>query len=159
MDRVLPVDNFKHLLKIMRLTICFLFLGFLISQASPGYSQETEFTLNFTSASIQDVLTKIESESSYRFIFDGYAKKVVDKKVRVSVDSQNLEEILTDILSDTQLSYRILDDQVVIYRDEEKVISTDSEKIVTEQNVQQKRKVSGTITDKNGEAIIGANIV
>ncbi|MFA6795486.1 MAG: SusC/RagA family TonB-linked outer membrane protein, partial [Proteiniphilum sp.] len=46
-----------------------------------------------------------------------------------------------------------------MYRDEEKVISTDSEKIVTEQNVQQKRKVSGTITDKNGEAIIGANIV
>lgn len=158
-EREDPVINFKHLLKVMRLTLFFLFFGFLISHAANGYSQETKFTLDLKSASIQDILTEIENESSFRFIYDGYAKKIVDRKVKLSADSQTLEEILNHILVNTGLSYRILDDQVVIYRDETKTITAENEKDITEQVTQQKRKISGRVTDKNGEAIIGANII
>jgi len=159
MEREDPAVNFKHLLKVMKLTMCFLFFGLLFSQAAPGYSQENKFTLNSKSASIQDILTEIESESNFRFIYDGYAKKIVDKKVKVSADSQSLEEILNQILFNTDLSYKILDDQVVIYRDETKTITAENEKNIAEQVAQQKRTISGKVTDKNGEAIIGANII
>jgi hypothetical protein len=50
-----PVDNLKHLLIIMRITFCFLFLGILLAQAAPGYSQETELNIDLKTASIQDV--------------------------------------------------------------------------------------------------------
>ena len=65
-----PVDNLKHLLIIMRITFCFLFLGILLAQAAPGYSQETELNIDLKTASIQEILAEIESESNFRFIFD-----------------------------------------------------------------------------------------
>jgi len=58
--------------------------------------------------------------------------------VKVSADSQSLEEILNQILFNTDLSYKILDDQVVIYRDETKTITAENEKDITEQVTQQK---------------------
>ncbi|MDD4591534.1 MAG: TonB-dependent receptor, partial [Parabacteroides sp.] len=60
----------------------------------------------------------------------------------------------------TDLNYKILNNQVVVYRDDSKVLNNDDQEIISEQNTQQqKREITGNITDQNGEPIIGANIV
>lgn len=154
------VNNFKHALRIMRITLFMLFFSILFSQAATGYSQDVELTLNLKSASIKEICEEIEKKSDFRFIFAGNAKKIINKKIDLTADSQDINEILDNMLSDTDLNYRILDEQVVIYRDNTKIIPKEVVKIVSELiGQQQKKEITGTIIDKEGEAVIGANIV
>ena len=158
-EGVIPIDNLKHLLKIMRITVFLFLFSVLFAQASIGYSQSTELKIRLKSASIQEILNEIEKESDYRFVFDSNTKKIVDKTVTLSNNALSIEEILREVLSNTNLAYKILDNQIVIYRDETKKVTEDISSLISEIITQQKQQVSGRITDQNGEAIIGANII
>ncbi len=150
-------NNSKQALKIMRITLFLLFFSILVAQATTGYSQDVELTFNLKSTSIKEICEEIEKQSDYRFIFAGNAKKVINKKVNLTVNSQEVNQILNNILSDTKLTYKILDNQIVIFQDNLKNISKE---IVSEQIIQQqKRQIIGTVVDINGEPVIGANIV
>lgn len=156
-----PVNNFKHTLKIMRITLFLLFFGVLFSQAATGYSQEVELTLNLKSTSIKEICEKVESKSEFRFIFAGNAKKSIRRKVDLNVNSQNIEEILDKILTDTDLKYNILENQIVIYRNE-KIIPKEIESILSEQIAQPSDRVNitGKVTDAfNDDPIPGVNVV
>jgi deoxyribodipyrimidine photolyase len=152
-----PVDNLKHLLIIMRITFCFLFLGILLAQAAPGYSQETELNIDLKTASIQEILAEIESESNFRFIFDSNARKIIGKRVTLSDNTHKIEDILDEILTATGLTYKILDDQVVIYQNEVMQATKEIAKTIT-QIEQQKKRISGNITDQAGEAKAGRGL-
>jgi TonB-linked SusC/RagA family outer membrane protein len=154
------LDNPNHVLKIMRITLFFLFFYILFSQAANSFSQETEFTLHLKSATIKDVCTELEKKSNYRFIFAGNTGKLITKKVNISADSKNIEEILENITANTELAYRILGNQVVIYHDKTKLQPGEIIENISEQTAQQqKRQISGRVVDAQGGAIIGANIV
>ena len=158
-EGVIPIDNLKHLLKIMRITVFLFLFSVLFAQTSIGYSQSTELKIRLKSASIQEILNEIEKKSDYRFVFDSNTKKIVDKTVTLSNNALSIEEILREVLSNTNLAYKILDNQIVIYRDETKKVTEDISSLISEIITQQKQQVSGRITDQNGEAIIGANII
>lgn len=159
-EREKPFNKFKHVIKIMRITLFLLLLCSFFSKAATGYSQGVELSLDLKSASIKEVCETIEKRSEYRFIFAGNAKKIINKKVDLSANLQDIEEILESILHNTELKYRILDNQIVIYRDETKVIPKGVNEIISEIiTQQQKKQLTGIIVDKNGESIIGANIV
>ncbi|NLD23778.1 MAG: SusC/RagA family TonB-linked outer membrane protein, partial [Bacteroidales bacterium] len=143
----------------MRITVFLFLFSVLFAQASIGYSQSTELKIRLKSASIQEILNEIEKESDYRFVFDSNTKKIVDKTVTLSNNALSIEEILREVLSNTNLAYKILDNQIVIYRDETKKVTEDISSLISEIITQQKQQVSGRITDQNGEAIIGANII
>lgn len=155
-----PVNNFKQTLKIMRITLFLLFFGILFSQAATGYSQDVELTLNLNSTSIKKICEEIEKQSDFRFIFAGNAKKIINKKVDLTTNSKNIEEILDNILTNTQLTYRILDNQIVVFLDGSKNVQKEIETIVSELIIQQQKKqITGKVTDEQGEPIIGANII
>ncbi|MGI6572675.1 MAG: SusC/RagA family TonB-linked outer membrane protein [Fermentimonas sp.] len=154
------LNNLKHTFKIMRITLFLLFLGFLCSQAATSYSQGVELSLDSRSLSIKDVCEEIERKSDFRFVFASNAKALLKKKVDIELDSRNIEEILNTMLTGTEFSYRILDNQVVIYHENTKVTSENVKEIIPElTQQQQKKRITGTITDVNGTTIIGANIV
>ncbi len=160
-EREKPDNKFKHVIKIMRITLFLLFFGVLFSHAATGYSQEVELTLNLKSTSIKEICEKVESKSEFRFIFAGNAKKSIRRKVDLNVNSQNIEEILDKILTDTDLKYNILENQIVIYRDE-KIISKEIESILSEQIAQPSNRVNitGKVTDAfNDDPIPGVNVV
>lgn len=152
------VNNFKHILKIMRITLFLLFFSILFSQAADSYSQKLSFTLDLKSTSIKEVCEEIEKESDFRFIFAGNVKKIINKKVNLTVNSKKIEEILNSILSNTNLVYRILEDQVVIYQDDEGTTSKEIEKILSELTVQQQNTVKGKVVDQQGEPLPGVTI-
>lgn len=155
-----PINNFKHTLKIMRIALFLLFFSILFTQAATGYSQDVELKLNIESASIKEVCAEIEKQSDFRFVFAGSAKKVIDQKVALTTNSKNLVEILDNIFSNTRLSYRILDNQVVVYGDNADIIQKNTAGAAFELSTQQKKKqITGTVIDKEGKSIIGANIV
>ncbi|MDR0421424.1 MAG: TonB-dependent receptor [Proteiniphilum sp.] len=142
------------------MTLFLLFFGILFSQAATGYSQDADLTLNMKSTSIKAICEEIEKQSDYRFIFAGNAAGSINKKVNLSANARNIDEVLRSILSDTKLAYRILDNQIVIYSDEAKSTPEEVASIVSELIIrQQKKQISGRVVDEQGEPVIGANIV
>ena len=113
-EGVIPIDNLKHLLKIMRITVFLFLFSVLFAQASIGYSQSTELKIRLKSASIQEILNEIEKESDYRFVFDSNTKKIVAKTDTLSNNALRIGEILRKVLSNTNMAYKILDNQNVI---------------------------------------------
>lgn len=154
------LNNLKHTFKIMRITLFLLFLSILCSQAATGYSQGVELSLDSRSASIKEICKEIEKKSDFRFVFTGNAKTLFKKKVDIGLDSRNIEEILDAMLADTDFSYSIIENQVVIYHDNTKVTAENLKEIIPELTAQQqKKRITGTVTDVNGIPVIGANIV
>lgn len=153
-----PNNNLKHLLKIMRITVFFLFFCIMFSKATTSHSQT--FTINMKSTSIREVCKEIENKSDYIFVFSDNSEKQIDKRVKLSADSKNVSEILDIIFFNTNLSYKILDKQVVVYGSKE-ILRVEETKQTFSIEVQQqpKRQISGRVIDKEGEAIIGANVI
>ncbi|MGI6048084.1 MAG: SusC/RagA family TonB-linked outer membrane protein [Petrimonas sp.] len=153
-----PLNNLKRILKIMRITLFFLFFCILFSTAKNSYSQK--FTIKLKSTSIREVCREIEKNSDYIFVFSDNCEELVDKKVNVDNNSKNVTEILDAILSDTGLTYKILDKQIVVYESTEFTPSVTVEQMDIHL-IQQptKKQITGKIVDEQGEAIIGANIL
>src|SRR5690554_824180 len=105
-DSKYPI-NHKHFFKIMRTTLILLFCGIMFSQASNSYSQV--FNFNLKSTFIKDVFNEIEENSDYIFVFTDKSEKIIDKKVDLNANSEDVKEILDNVLSTTGLTYRIID--------------------------------------------------
>lgn len=145
------LNNSNHFLKIIRITLFFLFFYIFFSSASNGYSQV--FTFEFESTTIKKVCREIERKSDYIFVFSDNAEEIIDKKIDVNVNVGKVEEILTQILSGTGLTYKILDKQIVVYH-EKKVDSK-----VIEERIQPKTIiVTGLVLDEKGNPLPGVTI-
>ena len=157
-ERKEPLNNFKHYLKIMRITLFFLFFCILFSSASNSYSQK--FTIKSKTASIKEVCKEIEKGSDYVFIFSDNCEKLIDKQVNVEANSKDVTEVLNAVLSSTGLTYKILDKQIVVYKSTESAPSVAVEQ--PDINIIQqpaKKQITGKVVDAQGDAIIGANII
>jgi len=106
-------NKYKHSLRIMRTTLFLLFSSILFSQAAISYSQE--FTFHSNSISIKEVCREIERNSDFIFVFSDNSEKMIDRKISLDASSEEITEVLKTILSNTGLTYRILDKQIVIY--------------------------------------------
>ncbi len=153
-----PINNLKHILKIMRITLILFCFSIFFSQAADSYSQGTSFTLNLKSTSIKEICDELEKKSDFRFIFAGSAKRMINKKVDLIVNSKDIEEILDDILTNTGLAYRILDDQVVIFQNEKKIAPREIEKNLSELTAQQQHTIKGKVQDELGDPLPGVTI-
>ncbi|HBG40984.1 MAG TPA: SusC/RagA family TonB-linked outer membrane protein [Porphyromonadaceae bacterium] len=142
----------------MRITIIFLFCSILFSHAAESYSQVTKVSLDLGSASIKEVCKEIEKKTDYIFVFSDNTESYINMHVNARINSQTIFEILNNILLNTGLSYKVLDKQVVIYKD--KRLSKNRELAFSEEIVQQQKKaILGTVLDISGAPIIGVNVV
>ena len=151
-------NKFKHTVRIMRTTLFILFCSIMFSQAATSYSQV--FTFNLKSTSIKEVCKEIERKSDFIFVFSDNSEKVIDRKINVDANSEEVTEVLSTILSNTGLTYRILDKQIVIYESKKETSTSEEVTDLTADGQQQaKKQITGKILDAQGETIIGANIV
>lgn len=153
-------NNYKRILRVMRITVFLFFFGIMFSHAATSYSQETELSLHLKSTTIKEACKEIENQTGLVFVFADNAEEALVKKVNIRANSRSISNILDDLLSNTGLKYKILDKQVVVYKEEKKMNTLEIREIILKEIVQQlKRTITGKIIDKNGEPLIGANIV
>lgn len=142
----------------MRITLFLLFFCILFSSASNSYSQK--FTIKSGAISIKEACEEIEKNSDYIFVFSDNSEKILGKKVNVDADSKDIAEVMDAILSDTGLTYKILDKQIVVYESKKAIpfVTVEQSDI---QVIQQpaKKRITGEVVDERGEPIIGANII
>jgi len=67
-------NNYKRILRVMRITVFLFFFGIMFSYASTSHSQETELSLHLKSTTIKDACKEIESQTGLVFVFADKSK-------------------------------------------------------------------------------------
>lgn len=120
----------------MKFTIAFILLTSMQLSAKT-YSQD-RITINLQSTELKSALRQIEKKSMFRFL---YNDEVVSSNQKVSINAVNsrVTEVLDNILNTTTLTYRILDNNLVV---------------ITQKNMlTQDIRVTGKVTNPAGEGI------
>ena len=130
-------------LLVMKLVIIFILATTLQVSASPAMGQNVN--LNLKQTEIRKVLKLIESDGEYRFLYNSKLK-ALKNKVDFSAQNIPLSESLSMLFSGSNLTYKVLDNNVIV------VFSTNEEE-------NDKIKITGRVTGESGEAISGASIL
>ncbi len=168
----------KKNLLAMKLTSLFLFLGLFAATATNSFSQVGTVTIHMEKVTLSKVFDEIEAQTSYSLF---YKKDVLDDQrlVTISVDEEEVANVLKALLANDKVSYKVVDQSIVIVPDylmanaivvqQGKTVSgsvvNQSIMIVRDYLkansivVQQGKAVSGKVTDQSGEPIPGASIV
>lgn len=139
----------NHLKRIMKLSVLLLCIAFSVF-ARPADSQNVRVSLDKQNVPVHNILDTIEKQTEYLFL---YNKKNVDvnRRTSISVSDQTVSNVLSEIFKGTDISFTMEGKHIVLVQNEKNGISD---------GMQQKGKtITGIIKDKNGEPIIGANVV
>lgn len=139
---------------VMRMTLLFLFVLVFQTQAEQSYSQTTKISLDMKNSSIEKILQTIEEKSEFYFLYN--SKLIdVDRKMNIHANEESITSILNRLFGVDNVDYEVEGTQIILHPKQMKLVS--SRGISSEQ--QEKRTITGTITDEQGEPIIGANIL
>lgn len=129
----------------MRISLALLFTVVLQLTARDAYAQRTRVVISMTNVSVEQVLNKIEETSDYVFL---YNDKTIQKSRTVSVknNSGKILDILNEVFKGTDVTYTVVDKQIVLSKSQG--ISQNGKSIQTK----------GTVTDVNGEPLVGVNV-
>ena len=136
----------KKLFTIMRIAAILLFVTLFQAVAIEStYSQSATVSVKAERIPLTDLFSQIEKQSEFLFFY--VDEEVKNIKVNVKATNQQIDKVLAQALSGTDLTYTINDRNINIVR-----------KAYAYQQRQTKR-ITGKVIDDNGEPIIGANIV
>jgi len=130
----------------MKLTVLAILLSFLGSWASQGYSQTTRLSLEAKDLNIEDFFRKIEDQSEYRFFYSG--KIDVERTISGRFENKLITEVLDNVLKNTDIKYEMKGRQIIL-SPLEPFLSVE----------QQKKLVSGIVTDSSGASLPGVSVV
>lgn len=126
-----------------------LLVGLLVALFCPAhaYAQGTAFHVNLTNEPLLVFIRQIEEQSDFKFF---YEEQQVDVQQRISVhvSKATIGQALQEALKHTDIHYSISEKRILLTRRQG----------AAERRQGNKKEVSGQVTDRNGEPIIGANI-
>src|SRR5687768_11631004 len=131
----------EKILRIMRVTT--LSLMVLCVQLSLFANGQDKITVVVRNTEWSKALTAVEKASSYRFVYSSDIAPI-NKKVDLVVRDADLPEVMDKLLLSTSLSYKVMPDNVVV--------------LFSKVTVAPEIRVSGKITDENGNPLAGASI-
>lgn len=134
----------RKTLLIMKITTFLLILGLLPVYAG-SYAQQAKLTIKENNIQLEELIHQIEAKTEFSFF---YNNDKIDKQMKVNVDAKNntIFEILQQVLDNTDIHYQVKDKTIIL-----------TPKALFAQ--QQNKEIKGTVTDSEGEPIIGANVV
>jgi Secretin and TonB N terminus short domain./TonB-dependent Receptor Plug Domain./TonB dependent receptor. len=134
--------------KILMLFLCFLLLGVDYSFAGKNnYSQLKTLSVDVSNKTLREVLQTIEKNSQFVFFYLDDAVNL-ERKVSIKSKGKKIDEILSELFRGTSCTYRISDRQVFIS-------GKAADSTAQQQN---KRKITGRVTDTKGEPLVGVNV-
>lgn len=131
----------------MKLTFLFLVISLLTFTAEAS-AQRVSISLN--NVKVEKILSTITKQTGLSV---AYSKQIVnlDRRMSIQVEDADVAQVLEKLVADTNLSYEIRNNKIFLF-EKQTVASTPAV-------MQQKKRISGIVTELNGEPIIGANIV
>ncbi len=120
----------------------------LMLAVAPMQGAFAQVTLNTPNTTLGVVIKKIQAQSKFKFF---YEDELADMRVKaIDVKNASLEKVLTQLLKDKGVTFKVEDKVVYLKRSEQ---APQHKKTNTT-----KRKITGRILDENGEPLIGASV-
>lgn len=155
----LPSGRYAYALAVktgLRVRLSLLFFLMILCQigTAHSYAQKTRISLDVESASVIDVLDKIQSITAYKFF---YSEEDLDlsRKISLKVKNKSIVEVLDEMFGKTDTSYEIVGDQIVLKRRAQTIAPKTDATPPPKQPI----TISGRVSDERGVGIPGASVV
>ena len=139
----------KTLLTMMPFSKTFL-VGALLFISSAGFAQNQVIKLQQRKATLKTLITAIEKQTNKSV---DYGQNVINLKkvVQVSSNKMKLSDLLQELFKGTNVDYTITDHHILISEKPKAKVSTSAQDQAT-------IKVTGQVTDENGESLPGVTV-
>ena len=143
----LPLCSLRHL--TLRALLILLMLGYGVS----AYASDTKVSIDASGITLANVLKSIEQQTKYKFI---YSKETINVNATVTLKVKNMEltTALDKLFASHDISYTI-DKKQIILNKKSSVRTPATNQQASEAG---KIRITGTITDRRGEPLIGASV-
>ena len=140
----------KHFIRIMRLSVFLVLVSIFSAHATISNSQNVRVTITEKTLSLDKLINEIEKQTDYLFV---YGENDIDLGQTVKVDARNqsVSEVLDKTLKNSGIVYEFSKNYISLRKVDMRQTAL--------AGPQQSKKVSGVITDVNGEPIIGVNVL
>lgn len=127
---------------------CLLTLFMLWTSFYAFAQEEPKVSIHLKNASLQEVFSSIETQTSYRF---SYRETVIDNRKDISLQMENtpVSSVLNQALRGRNLTYKIVSHTSIVITD----------KVNQTGNQNRPKKITGIVRDSGGEPVIGASIL
>lgn len=131
-------NKFRHSLSI---AMCLLLPSSMVYAEN---LQDLRIEINKKNLKLSQLIKTVENQTDYLFV----SNKSIDLNMTVSLQNGkgSVKEVLNDALEELGLTYRIEGVNIILIQNKQT-------------NSTGNKKISGTVVDRKGEAIIGANVV
>ncbi|WP_290795182.1 SusC/RagA family TonB-linked outer membrane protein [Flavihumibacter sp. UBA7668] len=133
-------QNFRKLLVIMKLT-AILLIGICLHASATGYSQQ-EVTVSVKNLELKKFFNLLQKKTNYRFLYED-GKLPSDLKVNLEVENASIHSVLEKVLRNTSLRYKLLNNNLIVVREDKEVES---------------RIIKGKILDENGQPLSNVSV-
>lgn len=118
------------------------------------YAQDKRVTIHRNNAEITQVMSDIEKQTDYLFIYD----QAVNVKIRrtVKADNQKVSTVLDNLFAGTNISYELKGKHILLTKGTAPHWKPNDSLAPAST---QKKKVAGRVVDANGEPVIGATVM
>lgn len=126
----------------MKLTVLIILVSILTSLGSV-HSQNSKLSLNLKKSSLKDVLTEIENQTKFSFL---YKADLINHEqlVDVNVTDTSVSDILNQLSEKIGFSYQIMDNSIIV---------------LTASIGQQQKSISGKVIESTGSPLPGVSVV
>ena len=108
--KVFPPSKMFLIMKLFVLIIC---LSSFAAIPVSTYSQDTKLSLSVANTSIKQVLTEIEENSEFYFVYNNNLVNV-ERKVSLDVNKWKISKILDAIFENDEVVFSLMDRQIII---------------------------------------------
>ncbi|MDO5977642.1 SusC/RagA family TonB-linked outer membrane protein [Flavivirga spongiicola] len=125
-------------------------------------------TINVNNKELRTVFNKIEKKTKFNFFYNNSLVDVT-KKVSLSADNQDLNEVLTSLFKRTNIDYRFLKNQIILFPKNDKSVVKVIEDLINNENLDKEietiikdvlqNEIKGTVVDEKGIPLAGVNII
>lgn len=142
--------HFKEYFRIMKISLCMLFICAFEMLAVNMEAQNTVIKLETEVLSVGQLISQIEQQTDYLVVFRN-REVDTERAITVRKKSGKIISYLDDAFKGTDIGYEFDNKYILLLKKNgaDKSIPVD----------QQSRIITGTVTDSNGEPIIGANVI
>lgn len=133
--------------KVMRLQLLMIFVTLFQLHAENSYTQQ-KVSILFKDAAIEEVIKAVEAQSGYVVVYNNTLLKTV-KRVTVTLRNVNAVEALNEALRGSGLHCKLVEDFLVIAKDNVKTVPEDDKG----------RKIEGEVTDKDKMPLPGVTVL
>lgn len=137
----------KKIGRVMKLTLLLLLVALLNAK---GNTYGQQINLDVKNRPLGDVCAAIEKQSNYVFVISSSIDK--EKLVSIKIKTNSINQIMSELLKDTELEFALKGQTITIYKIERKILrqNFDAEKFIT---------ITGKIYSEGREVLHGASVV